>query len=78
MHSCHNFPAVSRQAARGTCICETSLFICDIENQFKQSFVFRDSDLYKLGLMEEEDSDESPADDDTEKGEKSMVDEVYG
>ena len=24
--SCHNFPAGSRQAARGACICETSLF----------------------------------------------------
>ena len=24
-HSCHNFPAGSRQAARGACICETSL-----------------------------------------------------
>ena len=26
LHSCHNFPAGSRQAARGACICETSLF----------------------------------------------------
>ena len=25
LHSCHNFPAGSRQAARGACICETSL-----------------------------------------------------
>ena len=63
----------------GWCIssCCILQFICDIKNKFKQSFVFRDSDLYKLGLMEEE-SDESPVDDDTEKGEKSMVDEVYG
>ena len=26
LHSCHNFPAGSRQAARGARICETSLF----------------------------------------------------
>ena len=26
LHSCHNFPAGSRQAARGVCICEISLF----------------------------------------------------
>ena len=25
LHSCHNFPAGSRQVARGACICETSL-----------------------------------------------------
>ena len=25
MQSCHNFPAGSRQATRGACICETSL-----------------------------------------------------
>ena len=25
LHSCHNFPAGSRQAARGASICETSL-----------------------------------------------------
>ena len=25
LHRCHNFPACSRQAARGTRICETSL-----------------------------------------------------
>ena len=25
LHSCHNFPADSRQAARGARICETSL-----------------------------------------------------
>ena len=27
LHSCHNFPTGSRQAARGTRICETSLFM---------------------------------------------------
>ena len=26
-HSCHNFPVGLQQAARGTCICETSLFL---------------------------------------------------
>ena len=26
LHSCHNFPAGLRQAARGACICETSLY----------------------------------------------------
>ena len=25
MHSCHNFPAGSRQVARGACICEKSI-----------------------------------------------------
>ena len=30
LHSCHNFPAGSRQAARGARICETSLFDSDI------------------------------------------------
>ena len=29
LHSCHNFPAGSRQGARGTHICETSLLITD-------------------------------------------------
>ena len=28
LHSCHNFPAGSRQAARGARICETSLLKC--------------------------------------------------
>ena len=27
LHSCHNFPAGSRQAARGARICETSLLL---------------------------------------------------
>ena len=27
LHSCHNFPVGSWQAARGACICETSIFI---------------------------------------------------
>ena len=28
LHSCHNFPAGSRQATRGARVCETSLFCC--------------------------------------------------
>ena len=31
LHSCHNFPAGSRQAARGARVCETSLLLIHAE-----------------------------------------------
>ena len=38
LHSCHNFPAGSRQAARGARICETSLFTDGFEIMHKDGY----------------------------------------
>ena len=39
LHSCHNFPAGSRQAARGARICETSLLLwLLLQNGFEHVF----------------------------------------
>ena len=49
LHSCHNFPDGSQQAARGARICEMSLLLCS-------SWHFRDDydfchDVYRLEIM---------------------------
>ena len=54
LHSCHNFPAGLRQAARGARICETSLLYCIVS--FKNPIewvnygIYRCNMILKLGL----------------------------
>ena len=51
LHSCHNFPAGSRQAARGACIGETSLFCRGLRKSYIEGLV-QDCGIYMADTLE--------------------------